>query len=45
MSDDEEEPLKCKVVVLGENAVGKTSIINSYINNYFGNTVTIRSNF
>ena len=40
MSDEEEESLKCRVVVLGENGVGKTSIINRYVNNYFGNTET-----
>ena len=40
MSDEEEESLKCRVVVLGENNTGKTSIINRYVNNYFGNTET-----
>ena len=37
MSD--EEPIKCRVVVLGENFVGKTSIIKRYVNNHFGNTM------
>ena len=41
MSDEEEEePLECRVVVLGENGVGKTSIINRYVNNSFGDTMT-----
>ena len=40
MSDEEEESLKCRLAVLGENGVGKTSIINRYVYNYFGNTET-----
>ena len=40
MSDEEEESLKCRIAVLGENCVGKTSIINRYVYNCFGDTET-----
>ena len=33
--DDEEDFITCKVVLLGESGVGKTSIIQRYINNSF----------
>ena len=33
--DKEEEGIECKVVLVGESAVGKTSIINYFINNQF----------
>ena len=35
MSEQEKEPKICKIVLLGENGVGKTSIIYRYINNTF----------
>ena len=35
MSSNDENVLSAKVVILGESAVGKTSIINRYINNSF----------
>ena len=33
--DDEEDLITCKVVLLGESGVGKTSIIQRYISNSF----------
>jgi len=38
MSNGEDE-ITCKVVLLGESAVGKTSIIQNYVNNIFEATV------
>ena len=35
MENSNSNTLNCKVVMLGESAVGKTSIINRYINNAF----------
>lgn len=35
MENSNTNTLNCKVVMLGESAVGKTSIINRYINNAF----------
>ena len=35
MSDDEEELESCKVVLIGESGVGKTSIISQFINENF----------
>jgi len=32
--------LQCKVVLIGESGVGKTSIINRYISNAFSNVLT-----
>ena len=34
MSDDEDEYISCKVVLLGESGAGKTSILNKYIQNF-----------
>ena len=34
-ADDDEDFITCKVVLLGESGVGKTSIIQRYINNSF----------
>ena len=40
MSDDEEvEYISCKVVLLGESGVGKTSILSKYVNNSFSEVV------
>ena len=36
----EEDALKCKVVLIGESGVGKTSIINRYTANTFGSRLT-----
>ena len=46
MVDLKEETLSYKVVMLGESGVGKTCIVNKYINNNFTNTTpTIGSNY
>ena len=46
MVDLKEETLSYKVVMLGESGVGKTCIVNKYINNSFTNTTpTIGSNY
>ena len=36
----EKEAIQCKVVLIGESGVGKTSIINRYISNVFSTTLT-----
>ena len=36
----ENEALQCKVVLIGESGVGKTSIINRYISNVFSTNLT-----
>ena len=36
----EKEALQCKVVLIGESGVGKTSIINRYISNTFSTVLT-----
>ena len=36
----EKEPLQCKVVLIGETRVGKTSIINRYISNNFRSSLS-----
>ena len=38
--DDEEDFITCKVVLLGESGVGKTSIIQRYISNSFNPGIT-----
>ena len=35
MSENERQPLHCKVVIIGKSGVGKTSIISRYITNIF----------
>ena len=41
MSDTEEKKaIPCKVVLIGESGVGKTSIINRYISNTFSSVLT-----
>ena len=37
MDDDDEEAINCKVVILGEAGVGKTSIITRFVNDTFDN--------
>ena len=39
MSDDEDECIPCKVVLLGESGVGKTSILTRYVEGNFSQTV------
>ena len=43
----DKEALQCKVVLIGEGAVGKTSIINRYTHNKFNEseTITIGASF
>ena len=36
----EKEPLQCKVVLIGETCVGKTSIINRYISDNFSSSLS-----
>ena len=36
----EKEAMQCKVVLIGESGVGKTSIINRYISNNFSQVLT-----
>ena len=36
----EKEPLQCKVVLIGEESVGKTSIINRYISDNFRSSLS-----
>ena len=36
----EKEAMQCKVVLIGESGVGKTSIINRYISNSFSSVLT-----
>ena len=38
--DDSRHPLVVKISLIGETAVGKTSIINKYIKNYFNDAQT-----
>ena len=47
LEEDEEDYLTCKVVLIGESGVGKTSIIQRYINNTFtpGISTTGGANF
>ena len=40
MTDKEKEALQCKVVLIGESGVGKTSIINRYTSNTFSSVLT-----
>ena len=37
--DDEKKAIPCKVVLIGESGVGKTSIISRYITNSFNPTI------
>ena len=39
MDDDDEEAINCKVVILGEAGVGKTSIITRFVNDTFDNEI------
>ena len=38
--DDEKKAIPCKVVLIGESGVGKTSIINRYISDTFSTVLT-----
>ena len=37
---NDKEALQCKVVLIGESGVGKTSIINRYISDTFSSVLT-----
>ena len=39
LTDEYENAQSCKVVLLGESGVGKTSIISRFINNVFGENI------
>ena len=39
MTEEEKKAIPCKVVLIGESGVGKTSIIARYINNTFSNVL------
>ena len=38
----EKEPLQCKVVLIGETRVGKTSIINRYNSDKFSSSLSFK---
>ena len=40
MADEEQTSVPCKVVLIGESGVGKTSIISRYITNTFSSVLT-----
>ena len=39
MADEEKQSIPCKVVLIGESGVGKTSIISTYISNTFSSVL------